>query len=78
MYRSPPGGRAYHGELSGGGLYRESAVRCGLLRSRGTWPNSTCTTRTAVRWDLDVTFHPNGKLIFVTHNRDPDVYLNRP
>ena len=31
-----------------------------------------------MRWDLDVTFHPNGKLIFVTHNRDPDVYLNRP
>jgi DNA-binding beta-propeller fold protein YncE len=30
-----------------------------------------------LRWDLDVTFHPNGKLIFVTHNRDLDVYLNR-
>jgi len=30
-----------------------------------------------IRWDFAVTFHPNGKLIFVTHNRDLDVYLNR-
>jgi DNA-binding beta-propeller fold protein YncE len=29
------------------------------------------------RFDLDVTFHPSGKFIFVTHNLDLDVYLNR-
>lgn len=29
------------------------------------------------RWDGGVAFHPNGKLIFVGHDRNIDVYLNR-
>jgi len=29
------------------------------------------------RWDQHVVFHPNGKLIFVAHNENLDVYLNR-
>jgi DNA-binding beta-propeller fold protein YncE len=30
------------------------------------------------RYDQGVAFHPNGKYIFVAHNRDLDVYLHRP
>jgi len=30
-----------------------------------------------IRYDRDVVFHPNGKLIFVTHDFDLDVYLSR-
>jgi dipeptidyl aminopeptidase/acylaminoacyl peptidase len=29
------------------------------------------------RWDQGVVFHPNGKLIFVAHNQNVDVYLMR-
>jgi len=34
-------------------------------------------TTGAIRYDRDVVFHPNGKLIFVTHDFDLDVYLSR-
>lgn len=30
------------------------------------------------RYDIGVAFHPNGKYIFVTHDRDVDIYLHRP
>lgn len=30
-----------------------------------------------IRYDRDIVFHPNGKLIFVTHDFDLDVYLSR-
>jgi DNA-binding beta-propeller fold protein YncE len=30
-----------------------------------------------LRWDQQVTFHPSGKLVFVSHNQNVDVYLNR-
>jgi len=31
----------------------------------------------AVRFDRDIVFHPNGRYIFVTHDMDLDVYINR-
>jgi DNA-binding beta-propeller fold protein YncE len=34
-------------------------------------------TPSETRFDRDIVFHPSGKLIFVTHNLDLDVYLNR-
>jgi hypothetical protein len=29
------------------------------------------------RFDREIVFHPTGKLVFVTHDVDLDVYLNR-
>lgn len=40
-----------------------------------TFPRPRAPSET--RFDRDVVFHPSGKLIFVTHNLDLDVYLNR-
>lgn len=40
-----------------------------------TFPRPRASGET--RFDRAVAFHPSGKLIFVTHNVDVDVYLNR-
>ena len=40
-----------------------------------TFPRPRTPSQT--RFDRDVVFHPSGKLIFVAHNLDLDVYLNR-